>query len=136
MAVEVSADSVIVKFPYKKLTSVKGEPAHSSITKAEKELGTDLIAVPCPWGHQKGYLGLLQLATLYLQQNGAAFNLPAAAPSSYPVIPVGSTDTERNQVRVAYQYYWARGFKPRLHELDNKTSKLVEEFAAEQQARI
>ena len=38
--------------------------------------------------------------------------------------------------KLAYQYYWARGFKPRVHKLDNETSKLVEEFVAEQQARM
>ena len=44
MAVEVSADSVIAKFPHKKLTTVRGEPTHASVTKAEKELGANLIA--------------------------------------------------------------------------------------------
>ena len=102
MAVEVSADSVIAKFLHKKLTTVRCEPTHASVTKAEKEVGANnLIAVPCPWGHQKGHLGLLQLAALYLQRNGAAFTLPAAAPPSYPVIPQGSTTAEREQLRAA-----------------------------------
>ena len=64
-------------------------------------MGANLIAVPCPWGHQKGHLGLLQPAALYLQRNGAAFTLPAAAPPSYPVIPQGSTTAERKQLRAA-----------------------------------
>ena len=38
--------------------------------------------------------------------------------------------------QLAYQYYWARYFEPKVHKLDNETSKLVEQFVAEQQAKI
>jgi len=30
--------------------------------------------------------------------------------------------------QLAYQYYWARGFKPKVHMLDNQSTKLVEQF--------
>jgi hypothetical protein len=43
------------------------------------------MAIPCHWEHRKGYLGLLQDPALYFQCNGAAFDIPAAAPPKYPV---------------------------------------------------
>jgi hypothetical protein len=43
------------------------------------------MAIPCPWGHGKGHLGLLQDPVLYLQRNDAAFTIPAAAPPDYPI---------------------------------------------------
>jgi hypothetical protein len=42
------------------------------------------MAIPCPWGHGKGHLGLLQDPVLYFQCNGAAFNILVAAPPEYP----------------------------------------------------
>jgi len=35
------------------------------------------MAVSCPWGHNKGHLGLLQDPAIYLARNGAAFTIPA-----------------------------------------------------------
>ncbi len=49
------------------------------------------MAIPSPWGHNKGHLGLLQDLVLYLQHNGAAFTIPAAAPPAYPIIVDGAT---------------------------------------------
>jgi hypothetical protein len=48
------------------------------------------MAVPCLWGHNKGHLGLLQDPVLYLQRNGAAFTIPAAALPAYAVIVAGA----------------------------------------------
>jgi hypothetical protein len=53
------------------------------------------MAVPCPWGHNKGCLRLLQDLVLYLQCNGAAFTIPAAAPPAYPVIVASATTAKR-----------------------------------------
>ena len=52
-----------------------------------KELGSNLIAVPCPWGCNKGHLGILQDAAIFTQQNGGLFTPPAQAPPTYPEIP-------------------------------------------------
>jgi hypothetical protein len=52
------------------------------------------MAVPCPWGHKKGHLRLLQDPVLYLQCNSVAFAIPAAAPLAYPVIVAGTITAE------------------------------------------
>jgi hypothetical protein len=70
--------------PHSTLTRINGEPTHKQLKIIEKELATNLMAIPCPWGHGKGHLGLLQVPILYLQRNGAAFTIPAAAPPEYP----------------------------------------------------
>jgi hypothetical protein len=57
------------------------------------------MAESCPWGHNKGHLGLLQNLILYLQRNGAAFTIPAAAPPAYPVIVASTTTAEREEQR-------------------------------------
>jgi hypothetical protein len=44
------------------------------------------MAIPCPWGHRKEHLGLLQDPVLYLQCNGASYTVPGAAPPDYPII--------------------------------------------------
>jgi hypothetical protein len=56
-----------------------------------------MMVVPCPWGHNKGHIGLLQDPVLYLQCNSAAFTNPAAAPPAYPVIMAGATTAEREE---------------------------------------
>jgi hypothetical protein len=48
-----------------------------------------------PWVHNKGHLGLLQDPVLYLQRNGKAFMIPAAALPAYPVILAGATTAKR-----------------------------------------
>jgi hypothetical protein len=73
--------------PHTTLTRVTGEPMHKLLKLLEKELATNFMAIPCPWGHGKGHLGLLQDPVLYLQCNGAAFDIPDAAPPDYPINP-------------------------------------------------
>jgi hypothetical protein len=73
--------------PHGTLTRITGEPTHKQLKILEKELTTNLMAIPCPWGHGKGHLGLLQDPVLYLQFNGAAFTVPAAVPPEYPLNP-------------------------------------------------
>jgi hypothetical protein len=81
----VSADSIRAQMPHATLTRINGEPTHKLLKIREKELAANLMAIPCPWGHGKGHLGLLQDPVLYLQRNGTAFTIPAAAPPNYPI---------------------------------------------------
>jgi hypothetical protein len=60
-------------------------PTHKLLKILKKELAANLMAIPCPWGHGKGHLGLLQDPVLYLQRNGAAFEIPDAVPPDYPI---------------------------------------------------
>jgi hypothetical protein len=71
--------------PHATLTRINGEPTHKLLKILEKKLAANLMAIPCPWGHGKGHLGLLQDPVLYLQCNSAAFTIPAAAPPDYPI---------------------------------------------------
>jgi hypothetical protein len=45
------------------------------------------MAIPCPWGHMKEHLGLLQDPVLYLQCNGASYTVPGMAPPDYLINP-------------------------------------------------
>ena len=76
--------------PHRTLMRIAGEPTHASLKALEKELAANLMAVPCPWGHNKGHLGLLQDPANYLQRNGEAFNIPANAPPAYPADLAGN----------------------------------------------
>ena len=99
MTTEVTRESVLALMPNKTLTVIDGEPTHKAVKKLEKELGANLIAVACPFGHGKGHLGILQPDAIFFQRNGAHFVPPANAPPAYPVIPPGSTTAEREQLR-------------------------------------
>jgi hypothetical protein len=75
-----------------------------------RELTANLMAVSCPWGHNKGHLGLLQDPAIYLARNGAAFTIPAAEPPTYPVIPNGANVQQREELRainIAARKAWA-----------------------------
>jgi hypothetical protein len=82
----VSAESIKDQMTHVTLTRILGKPSHCQLKQLEHKLTTNLMKVPCPWGHNKGHLGLLQDPVLYLQCNGTAFTIPAAAPSAYPVM--------------------------------------------------
>jgi hypothetical protein len=71
--------------PYGTLTHIAGKPTHKQLQILKKGLATNLMAIPCPWGHGKGHLNLLQDPVLYLQQNGTSFTVPGAAPPEYPI---------------------------------------------------
>ena len=90
MTASASAESILAQMPHRTLTRIAGEPTHASLKALEKELVANLMAVPCPWGHNKGHLGLLQDPVIYLQQNGEAFNIPADAPPAYPTNLAGN----------------------------------------------
>jgi hypothetical protein len=73
------------------------KPSHRQLKQLKRKLTANLMAVPCPWGHNKGHLGLPQDPVLYLQRNGAAFTISAAAPPAYPVIVASATTAKRKE---------------------------------------
>ncbi len=83
--------------PHVTLTRILGKPSHCQLKQLERELTANLMAVPCPWGHNKSYLGLLQDPVLYLQCNGAALTIPAAALPVYPIIVAGAATDKRKE---------------------------------------
>ena len=99
MSHTVSADSIKAQMSRTTLTSVLGEPTHKQIKMIIKKLIANLMDVSCPWGHNKGHLGLLQDPAIYMAQNGAAFTVPAAEPPTYPVIPNGATVPQCEELR-------------------------------------
>ena len=99
MSDTVSADSIKAKMPHPTLTRVLGEPTHKQVKMVIRELTTNLMAVSCPWGHNKGHLGLLQDPVIYLARNAAAFTIPANEPSTYPLIPAGTTAQAQEELQ-------------------------------------
>ena len=95
----VTRESVLALMPHNTLTKIDGEPTHKSMNKLEKELGSNLIAVPCPWGRNKGHLGILQDATVFTQRNGGPFTPPIQAPPTYPDIPPAASTAQRERLR-------------------------------------
>jgi ribosomal protein S10 len=85
--------------PHQSLTKIIGEPTHTAMKKLEKELASNLIAVDCPWGINRGYLGELLPAAIFQVRYGAAYTPPAAAPPAYPVIPPGATTAAQEELR-------------------------------------
>ena len=99
MSDTVSADSIKAQMPHTTLTRVLGEPTHKQVKMVIQELTANLMAVSCPWGHNKGHLGLLQDPAIYLAHNSAAFTIPANEPPTYPIIPAGATTQAREELR-------------------------------------
>ena len=99
MSDTVSADSIKAQMPHAILTRVLGEPTHKQVKMVIRELTANLMAVSCPWGHNKGHLELLQDPAIYLARNGDAYTIPAAEPPTYPVIPIGATVQQREELR-------------------------------------
>jgi hypothetical protein len=95
----ITRESVQALMPNQTLMKIHGEPTHKAVRKLEKELGTNLIAVDCPWGLNKGHLGELQDAATFLAHNGAAYNPPADAPLPYPAIPAGTIAAKREHLK-------------------------------------
>jgi hypothetical protein len=91
MSNTVSADSIKAQMPHPILTHVQGEPTHKQLKLILHKLTANLMAVSCPWGHNKDHLGLLQIPALYLAQNRASFEIPAAEPPLYPIVPANAT---------------------------------------------
>jgi hypothetical protein len=87
MSDTVSAEYIRAQMPHETFTPITGQPTHKQLCILKKELAANLMAIPCPWGHGKGHLSLLQDPVLYLQRNGAAFVIPNAAPPEYPIKP-------------------------------------------------
>jgi hypothetical protein len=78
---------------------VRGEPKHKQLKLILHKLTPNLMAVSCPWGHNKGHLGLLQDPALYLAQNGAPFDIPATEPPLYPIVPASTTAHQQMELR-------------------------------------
>ena len=97
--VTVTCKLVLALMPHHTLTKINGEPTHSAVKKLEKELGSNLIAVPCPWGRGKGHLGILQDAAVFAQRNGGPFTPPEQAPPTYPELPPAATTAQRERLR-------------------------------------
>ena len=95
----VSRESIQALMPHQSLTNINSEPTHAAMKKLEKELAANLIAVHCPWGHGRGYLGELLPAALFQARYGAAYVPPIAAPPAYPVIPQGASTAQREELR-------------------------------------
>ncbi len=91
MSDRVSADIIKAQMPHPTLTRVLEEPTHKQVKMVIWELTANLMAVSCPWGHNKGHLGLLQDPAIYLACNQAAFTIPANEPPTYPLITAGAT---------------------------------------------
>ena len=85
--------------PNQTLTKIHGEPMHTAVRKLEKELGANLIAIPCTWRVNKGHLRELQDPATFLTCNGTECTPPEAAPPAYPIIPPGATTAERERLR-------------------------------------
>jgi hypothetical protein len=92
-----SAKSIKAQMPHITLTTILGEPSHHQLKQLKCKLTANLMAVPCPWGRNKSHLGLLQDPVHYLQRNGAAFTIPAAAPLAYPIIVANSTTAKHEE---------------------------------------
>ena len=97
--VTVTRESVLALMPHHTLTKINGEPTHSAVKKLEKELGSNLIAVPCPWGRRKGHLGILQDVAVFAQCNGGLFTPPMQAPPTYPDLPPAASTTQHEQLQ-------------------------------------
>jgi hypothetical protein len=96
----VSAESIKAQMPHFTLTIILDKSSHPQLKQLECKLTPNLMAVPCPWGHNKGHHGLLQDPVLYLQRNGA----PAAAPPAYSVI-LANTTTAKHEEQCANNIY-------------------------------
>nr|ACA60896.1 gag protein [Thalassiosira pseudonana] len=99
----IARDKVQALMPHQTLTKIQGEPTHKAIRKLEKELGANLIAVPCSWGVNKVHLGELHDPAIFLARNGAPYAPPEAAPLAYPDMPVGATTAAREQIRAEHE---------------------------------
>lgn len=90
----VTCESVLTLMPHHTLTGVDGKPTHKIIKKLEKELGSNLIAALCPWGHNEGHLGILHDTAIFVHCNSSEFTPPLQAPPIYPDIPPAATTAQ------------------------------------------
>jgi hypothetical protein len=94
----VSAEGIKTQMPHSILSRVFGKPTHKQIKTVICKLLANLMAISCPWGHSKGYLGLLQDPAIHLACNGEALNIPHVEPPAYPVIPAGATTANHEEL--------------------------------------
>jgi hypothetical protein len=85
--------------PRQTLTKISGEPTHTAVKHLERELAANLIAVECPWGLGKGYLGKVHPVAIFTAWSGGPYIPPAATPPVYPNIPPGTTTPTRKELK-------------------------------------
>jgi hypothetical protein len=95
MSNTVSTKSIKAQMHHVTLARILGKPSHCQLKKLEHKLTANRMAVPCPWGHNKGHIGILQDLVLYLQHDSAAFTVPAAALPAYSINVAGATTAKR-----------------------------------------
>ena len=95
----ISTKWILTQFHHKNLTQIDGEKMHRNIKVSETELTENMITVWCPWVHGKVRLLLIQDITIYLQWNGANFDIPANKPLPYPVILPNTSAFNRKLIR-------------------------------------
>jgi hypothetical protein len=104
MSDTVSADSIKAQMPHPTLTQVLGELTHKQVKMVIWELTTNLMAVFCPWDHNKGHLGLLRDPAIYLACNGGEFTILVNEPPTYALIPAGATAQAQEELRATNIY--------------------------------
>ena len=64
---DVIHEFVLAPMQNKTLTRIDGELTQKAMKKLEKEMGTNLVNVHCPFGNTKGngHLGILQPVAIY-----------------------------------------------------------------------
>jgi hypothetical protein len=110
MSDTVSVKSNKAQMPHITMKRILSGPTLSQLKQLKPKLTTNLLAVPCPWGCNKGHLGLLQDLVLYLQCNRAAYTIPVAAPLGYPVFVAGATTSKCKELHInniSTQKAWA-----------------------------
>jgi hypothetical protein len=85
--------------PHQTLTKISGEPTHTAVKQLERELAANLIAVECPSGLGKGYLGKIQPVAIFTARNGGPYVPPAAAPPAYPTLPADTTTAIHEELK-------------------------------------
>jgi hypothetical protein len=99
MSTTMSANSIKAQMPHLIFTRIFGEPTHKQVKAVICKLTVNLMAVTCPWGHNKGHLNLLQDQAVYLACNGEVFTIPAIDSLPYPIILSGATTAECKELQ-------------------------------------
>jgi hypothetical protein len=94
----VSTNGIKAQMPHPILTHVFDKPTHKQVKTVNLKLSANLMVISCPWGYNKGHLGLLQDPAIYLARNGAMSNIPNIEPPAYPVIPAGSMTAKHKEL--------------------------------------
>ena len=83
---------------FKVAQKIPGTPTFANMIELRKQLGTNLIAVDCPWGQGKVQMGLLQYPTNFTVWNGRPYDPPTQQPPIYPNIHSGTSKSDRERM--------------------------------------